>query len=94
MISDCNPWRLYGREDGAKPDVLLRFRSGICVALWRIVAPPWRSFVRPRGLERLVCLLVSWGYLKPADLVDLPAMVCCLRHRFAGEALGAVALIR
>ena len=24
------------------------------------------------GLERLPCLLVSWGYLKPDDIVDLP----------------------
>lgn len=68
-----SPWRLYGREDGAKPDVLLRL----------LQERPVHAFVEDRratletvratpGLESLRCLLVGWGYLKPEDLVDLP----------------------
>ena len=67
------PWRLYGREDGAKPEVLLRLQQERAL----------RAFVEDRratletvratpGLERLTCLLVSWGYLKPKDVLDLP----------------------
>ena len=70
---NLRPWRLDGRESGAKPDVLLQMLQG----------RPLRAFVEDRrstlesvlrttGLERLPCLLVRWGYLKPADCVDLP----------------------
>ena len=67
------PWRLYGREDGTKPDVLLRLQE----------ERPLRAFVEDRratletvlatpGLGQLSCLLVRWGYLKPQDLIGLP----------------------
>tara|TARA_B100002051_G_scaffold271518_1_gene306407 strand:- start:665 stop:1414 length:750 start_codon:yes stop_codon:yes gene_type:complete len=67
------PWRVYGREAGAKPDVLLQLQE----------ERPLRAFVEDRrttletvrstpGLECLSCLLVSWGYLKPSDRCDLP----------------------
>ena len=67
------PWRLDGREAGAKPDVLRRLQSQRCV----------HSFIEDRratletvrstpGLEPLQCLLVRWGYLKPSDLIGLP----------------------
>ena len=67
------PWRLDGREAGAKPDVLLRLQA----------ERPLRAFVEDRratletvratpGLEALSCLLVSWGYLRPDDRHHLP----------------------
>ena len=67
------PWRLYGREHGAKPEVLLRLQE----------ERPLRAFIEDRratletvratpGLEQLSCLLVRWGYLKPQDLTGLP----------------------
>ena len=70
---NLKPWRLDGRESGAKPDVLLQLQR----------ERPLRAFVEDRratleavlrtpGLGHLPCLLVSWGYLKPADRVDLP----------------------
>ena len=68
------PWRLAGREAGAKPDVLLQLMQ----------ERPLRAFVEDRratlelvrqtsGLEALSCLLVTWGYLKRSDLSSLPA---------------------
>ena len=68
-----SPWRLYGREAGGKPEVLLQLQQERAL----------RAFIEDRratletvlatpGLERLPCLLVSWGYLKPDDIVDLP----------------------
>ena len=68
-----NPWRLDGRESGAKPDVLLQLQ----------LERPLRAFVEDRratletvlstpGLDHLPCLLVGWGYLKPADRLGLP----------------------
>ena len=67
------PWRLYGREAGAKPEVLLQLQR----------ERPLRAFLEDRratletvratpGLEQLVCLLVSWGYLRPSDSAGLP----------------------
>ena len=68
-----HPWRLYGREAGAKPQVLLQLQR----------ERPLRAFLEDRratletvratpGLEQLVCLLVSWGYLRPSDSAGLP----------------------
>ena len=67
------PWRLDGREAGAKPEVLRRLQSQRRV----------HSFIEDRratletvcttpGLESLQCWLVRWGYLKPSDLIGLP----------------------
>jgi phosphoglycolate phosphatase-like HAD superfamily hydrolase len=68
-----HPWRLYGREAGVKPDVLLRLQA----------ERPLHAFIEDRratleavlstpGLETLPCFLVSWGYLRPMDRQDLP----------------------
>ena len=70
---NLHPWRLDGRESGAKPDVLLQLQR----------ERPLRAFVEDRratletvlktpGLDHLPCLLVNWGYLKPADRLELP----------------------
>jgi len=67
------PLQTFGHEDGTKPEVLLRL-----LALQR---PLW--FIEDRratleavrataGLEAVRCFLVSWGYLGPRDLADLP----------------------
>jgi phosphoglycolate phosphatase-like HAD superfamily hydrolase len=68
------PWRLDGREAGAKPDVLRRLQTQRRV----------HSFIEDRratletvrstpGLESVQCWLVRWGYLKPSDLIGLPS---------------------
>lgn len=74
------PDRLDGHESGSKPDVLCRLAAN-----WRLA-----GFVEDRrltlesvrktpGLDALPCWLVSWGYLKPTDLVDLSEGIHLLR---------------
>ena len=69
-----HPWRLDGREAGAKPEVLVRLQT----------QRPLMAFVEDRratlevvrrtpGLEQLPCLLVNWGYLRPDDRENLPS---------------------
>jgi phosphoglycolate phosphatase-like HAD superfamily hydrolase len=76
-----HPSLLYGHEQGSKPEVLLRLRSGEAapVAAGR---PLW--FVEDRrptlervratpGLETVRCYLAAWGYLAPGDERGLEA---------------------
>ena len=70
------PWRLYGGR---------RARNLRCFAA--SAQRPLRSLEDRRatletltpGLERLVCLLVSWGYLRPSDSAGLPDGIQLLR---------------
>ena len=68
------PWRLDGREAGAKPEVLLQLQQQrrLCgfVEDRRATLEAVRS---TPGLEKLPCFLVSWGYLRPQDLNGLPS---------------------
>ena len=77
------PQRIHGREDGPKPEVLLRLRAE---GLWRDKV----LFLEDRrltleavratpGLKSVVCCLVSWGYLLPEDGEALPPGLALLR---------------
>ena len=68
------PWRLDGREAGAKPEVLLRLQQDR--RLFGFVEdrrPTLETVLSTEGLQALPCWLVSWGYLRPSDRLDLPA---------------------
>ena len=66
------PQRIDGHESGSKPEVLRRLACD-----WRLGGfvedrRPTLEVVRATpGLETLPCWLVSWGYLRPADVIDL-----------------------
>ncbi len=68
-----HPWRLDGRESGAKPQVLLQLQQQrtLCGFVEDRLATLEAVRSTP-GLERLPCFLVSWGYLRPRDKVNLP----------------------
>ena len=74
------PDRLDGHESGSKPDVLRRLAAD-----WRLAGfvedrrPTLESVRETPGLEALPCWLVSWGYLKPTDLVALSEGIHLLR---------------
>ena len=74
-----NPWRLDGREAGAKPQVLLQLQQQrrLCgfVEDRRATLEAVRS---TPGLEQLPCFLVSWGYLRPQDQSGLPSGIALL----------------
>ncbi|SBO43547.1 HAD family hydrolase [Cyanobium sp. NIES-981] len=80
------PSALHGHEQGSKPEVLRRllvrhprlwFVEDRRPTLERVRADPALTAVR--------CFLVSWGYLGPADGVDLPDGIHWLEpERFAG----------
>ena len=70
-----HPRALYGHEAGSKPDVLEALLRQGCRPLWFVEdRRPTLEAVRARPtLDPVRCLLVSWGYLGPADGLDLPA---------------------
>ena len=74
-----HPWRLDGREAGAKPQVLLQLQQQrrLCgfVEDRRATLEAVRS---TPGLEQLPCFLVSWGYLRPQDQSGLPPGIALL----------------
>ena len=74
-----HPWRLDGREAGAKPQVLLQLQQQrrLCgfVEDRRATLEAVRS---TPGLEKLPCFLVSWGYLRPQDQSGLPPGIALL----------------
>ena len=75
-----NPAQLDGHESGSKPEVLRRLAAD-----WRLAGfvedrrPTLETVRTTPGLETLPCWLVSWGYLKPTDLVDFPEGIRLLR---------------
>jgi phosphoglycolate phosphatase-like HAD superfamily hydrolase len=74
-----HPWRLDGREAGAKPQVLLQLQRqrSLCgfVEDRRATLEAVRS---TPGLDQLPCFLVSWGYLRPKDQSGLPPGIALL----------------
>jgi phosphoglycolate phosphatase-like HAD superfamily hydrolase len=67
------PRAVYGHEQGSKPDVLLRLRAEVASIGFLEDRRPTLEQVRATpGLEAVVCLLVSWGYLGPDDACALP----------------------
>lgn len=74
------PERLDGHESGTKPEVL---RSLACD--WKLDGfiedrrPTLETVRTTAGLETVPCWLVSWGYLRPTDVVDLPSGIRLLR---------------
>jgi len=67
------PLQTFGHEDGTKPEVLLRL-CALRRPLWFIEdrRPTLEAVRATAGLEAVRCFLVSWGYLSPSDLIDLP----------------------
>ena len=67
------PKAVYGHEQGSKPEVLLRLSAGPS-PLWFVEdrRPTLETVRTTPGLEAVRCFLVSWGYLGPKDLEDLP----------------------
>jgi hypothetical protein len=70
------PARLFGHEQGSKPEVLLQLvaeaagqRETLAESLWFLEdRRPTLELVRATpGLERVRCYLVAWGYLAPGD---------------------------
>ena len=79
------PWQLFGHEQGPKPDVLLQLRS-LNRPIWFIEdrRPTLEQVRATPGLTPVRCFLVSWGYVRAADLIDLPPGIALLRpERFA-----------
>ena len=74
------PARLDGHESGSKPEVLRRLAAD-----WRLAGfvedrrPTLETVRATQDLEALPCWLVSWGYLKPTDVLDLPEDIRLLR---------------
>ena len=74
------PARLDGHESGSKPEVLRRLAAD-----WRLAGfvedrrPTLETVRATPGLEALPCWLVSWGYLKSTDVLDLPEDIRLLR---------------
>ena len=74
------PERLDGHESGSKPEVLRRLACD-----WKLDGfvedrrPTLETVRTTAGLETVPCWLVSWGYLRPTDVVDLPSGIRLLR---------------
>ena len=74
------PERLDGHESGTKPEVLRRLACD-----WKLDGfiedrrPTLETVRTTAGLETVPCWLVSWGYLRPTDVVDLPSGIRLLR---------------
>ena len=74
------PERLDGHESGSKPEVLRRLACN-----WRLDGfvedrrPTLETVRTTAGLETVPCWLVSWGYLRPTDVTDLPSGIRLLR---------------
>ena len=66
-----HPWRLYGREAGASGGAAAASARAASAGFQEAVVPLETVRATP-GLEQLVCLLVSWGYLRPSDSTGLP----------------------
>ena len=74
------PARLDGHESGSKPEVLRRLACDWTLDGFVEDRRPTLETVRATpGLETLPCWLVSWGYLKPTDLVELSEGIRLLR---------------
>jgi phosphoglycolate phosphatase-like HAD superfamily hydrolase len=80
-----HPLAVHGHEQGSKPEVLLRLRrEGEPIAFLEDRRPTLELVRRTPGLEAVLCLLVSWGYLAPGDATDLPSGIDLLTpERFA-----------
>ncbi len=79
------PWQLFGHEQGPKPEVLLQLRS-LNRPIWFIEdrRPTLEQVRATPGLTSVRCFLVSWGYVRAADLTGLPPGIALLRpERFA-----------
>ena len=72
-----HPQAIYGREDGPKPEVLQRLLAQEAApGTWRFLEDRRLTLEAVRAvpaLNRVHCLLVRWGYLRPGDDRDLPA---------------------
>ena len=74
------PERLDGHESGSKPEVLRRLACD-----WKLDGfvedrrPTLETVRTTAGLETVPCWLVSWGYLRPTDVTDLPSGIRLLR---------------
>ena len=74
------PERLDGHESGSKPEVLRRLACN-----WKLDGfvedrrPTLETVRTTAGLETVPCWLVSWGYLRPTDVTDLPSGIRLLR---------------
>ena len=74
------PERLDGHESGTKPEVLRRLACD-----WKLDGfiedrrPTLETVRTTAGLETVPCWLVSWGYLRPTDVTDLPSGIRLLR---------------
>ncbi len=75
LAAALEPWAVYGHEHGSKPQVLAQLLREQPRPLWFLEdRRPTLEQVRRQGeLEAVRCFLVSWGYLAPADRLDLPA---------------------
>ena len=75
------PAAVYGHEHGSKPQVLAQLLAERpAVPLWFVEdRRPTLELVRSTpGLESVRCFLVSWGYLAPADGLQLPPGIALL----------------
>ena len=69
------PEAVDGHEQGSKPEVLLKLSRQQSRPIWFVEdrRPTLERVRATAGLEAVRCFLVTWGYLAPGDLADLPA---------------------
>jgi phosphoglycolate phosphatase-like HAD superfamily hydrolase len=69
------PEAVDGHEQGSKPEVLLQLSRQQSRPIWFVEdrRPTLERVRSTAGLEAVRCFLVTWGYLSPGDLANLPA---------------------
>ena len=74
------PQAVDGHEQGTKPEVLHQLSRQQERPLWFVEdrRPTLETVRSTAGLEAVRCFLVSWGYLGPGDLEQLPAGITAL----------------
>ena len=86
-----HPQAIYGREDGPKPEVLQRLLTHDADSgPWHFLEDRRLTLEAVRvvpALNRVHCLLVSWGYLRPGDDRDLPAGIKLLEPEILSSPL-------
>jgi phosphoglycolate phosphatase-like HAD superfamily hydrolase len=68
------PQAVDGHEQGSKPEVLLQLSQNQKRPIWFVEdrRPTLETVRTTAGLEAVRCYLVTWGYLAPGDLEQLP----------------------
>jgi phosphoglycolate phosphatase-like HAD superfamily hydrolase len=68
------PEAVDGHEQGSKPEVLLQLSQNQKRPIWFVEdrRPTLERVRTTAGLEAVRCYLVTWGYLAPGDLEQLP----------------------